>query len=106
MDDIDLKKKLGLKIRQYRKSLNITQELFAEKINLSQRQVSFIEIGKCFPSPESLVNISRVLNCSIKDLFDFEFIEDLDCMKLELNNMIENYSEDKLKILYIVAKNL
>lgn len=106
MDDIDLKKKLGLKIRQYRKSLNITQELFAEKINLSQRQVSFIEIGKCFPSPESLVNISRVLNCSIKDLFDFEFIEDVNYMKLELNNMIENYSEDKLKILYIVAKNL
>lgn len=106
MNDIELKKKLGLKIKQYRKALNITQESFAEKINLSQRQVSFIEIGKCFPSPETLVNISNILKCSIKELFDFEFIEDLNYIKSELNSMVENYSEDKLKILYIVGKNL
>lgn len=106
MNDIELKKKLGLKIKQYRKSLNITQESFAEKINLTQRQISFIEIGKCFPSPETLSNISNVLNCSIKDLFDFDSVENIEYVKKELNKMLNNYSEDKLKFLYLIGKNL
>ena len=106
MNDIELKKKLGLKIKQYRKLLNLTQEVFAEKINLTQRQISFIEIGKCFPSPETLANMSNIFNCSMKDLFDFDSVEDIQYIKSELNNMIETYQEDKLKILYIVAKNL
>ena len=106
MNDIELKKKLGLKIKQYRKSLNITQELFAEKINLTLRQISFIEIGKCFPSPETLANISNVFNCPMKDLFDFETVEDMQYIKSELNNMLKNYSEDKLKTLYLIGKHL
>lgn len=106
MNDIELKKKLGLKIKQYRKSLNITQEHFAEKIDLTQRQISFIEKGKCFPSPETLANISNVFSCSMKDLFDFESVEDINHVKLELNNMLQNYSEEKLKTLYLIGKNL
>lgn len=106
MNDIELKKKLGLKIKQYRKSFNITQEKFAEMIDKTQRQVSFIEIGKCFPSPETLVNISNVFNCSMKDLFDFESVEDIQYIKSELNNMLQNYTEDKLKILYLIGKNI
>ena len=106
MNDIELKKKLGLKIKQYRKSFNITQETFAEKINLTQRQISFIEIGKCFPSPETLANMSNIFKCSMKDLFDFESVEDIQYIKSELSNMLENYSEDKLKTLYLIGKNL
>ena len=68
-----------------------TQEKFAEKIDKTQRQVSFIEIGKCFPAPETLANISNVLNCSMKDLFDFESGEDIEYVKSELNNMIQSY---------------
>ena len=50
--------------------------------------------------------MSNIFNCSMKDLFDFDSVEDIQYIKSELNNMIETYQEDKLKILYIVAKNL
>lgn len=106
MNDIELKKKLGLKIKQYRNNLNITQEHLAEKINLTQRQVSFIEIGKCFPSPETLVNISNFFDCSMKDLFDFESVKDTENIKAELHNMLETYSDAKLKTLYLIGKYL
>ena len=49
----ELKIKLGLKIKEYRKKLNLTQEEFSEKIERTQRQVSLIELGKSFPSPDN-----------------------------------------------------
>lgn len=106
MNDTELKTLLGLKIKHYRKQLGLTQEELGEKIERTQRQVSLIELGSSFPNPEALINIAKVFNCSIKDLFDFEPIINIENLKDELLKLTNKLSEDKLKTLYLIAKNL
>lgn len=106
MNDTELKTLLGLKIKHYRKQLALTQEELGEKIERTQRQVSLIELGSSFPNPEALINIAKVFNCSIKDLFDFEPIINIENLKDELSKLTNKLSEDKLKTLYLIAKNL
>lgn len=106
MDDIELKTLLGLKIKHYRKQLGWTQEELGEKIGRTQRQVSLIELGSSFPSPEAFTKIANVFSCSIKDLFDFEPIINIENLKCELLNLTEKLSEEKLKTLYLIAKIL
>ena len=106
MNDTELKTLLGLKIKHYRKQLALTQEELGEKIERTQRKVSLIELGSSFPNPEALINIAKVFNCSIKDLFDFEPIINIENLKDELSKLTNKLSEDKLKTLYLIAKNL
>ena len=106
MDETKLKKLLGLRIKQYRNKLGLTQEELGEKIDRSQRQVSLIELGSSFPNPITLTNITNVFNCSMKDLFDFEPVDNITNHKEELLEIIEDSSEEKLKTIYIIAKNL
>lgn len=106
MNDTELKTLLGLKIKHYRKQLGLTQEELGEKIERTQRQVSLIELGSSFPNPEALIHIAKVFNCSIKDLFDFEPIINIENLKDELSKLTNKLSEDKLKTLYLIAKNL
>ena len=106
MNDIALKTLLGLKIKHYRNQLKLTQEELGEKINRTQRQVSLIELGESFPSPQTLGSIASAFNCSMKDLFDFEPIENIENLKDELYNIIDKLPEEKLKTLYIIAKNI
>lgn len=106
MKDSELKTYLGLKIKYYRKKLNLTQDELGEKINRTQRQVSLIELGNSFPAPETLINLAQVFNCPMKDLFDFEPVEDIKDIKNELLKNIDKLSDEKLKILYLMSKNI
>ena len=107
MNDTELKTLLGLKIKHYRKQLALTQEELGEKIERTQRQVSLIELGSSFPNPEALINIAKVFNCSIKDLFDFEH---LTLKRTDMINYIENkiqYLDDRnIKFIYKIIKSL
>ena len=53
----NIKKLLGLRIREYRKSLNMTQEKLAELIGIGTPNISYIENGKFAPSVETLEKI-------------------------------------------------
>lgn len=60
---------LGQNIRDIRKSINLTQEEFAEKLNLNPNFVSQIETGKIGISLDNAINICNVANCSPARLF-------------------------------------
>lgn len=106
MNEKEIKICLGAKIKQYRSKLGLTQDELAEKINRTQRQISMIEVGKSFPTPETLANLIKVFGCSIQDLFDFEPIKNIVEFKIELFKIIENLPEEKLKILYQIGKHI
>ena len=71
----NLKEAFGLKVREIRKVKNYTQEVFAEMIDLSPRQLIRIENGENFPSADTLGKISMTLNVHLKSLFDFQWNE-------------------------------
>lgn len=69
---ISVKKMLGLKIKELRKFRKMTQEQLAELIGIEPNNVSKIEIGKNYPTPENLAKIASALNIEIHELFMFD----------------------------------
>lgn len=59
---------IGKRIRIYRRSAGVTQELLAEKINVSPPYISRIETGSASPSLQTLVDICNALDVTIDDL--------------------------------------
>lgn len=60
---------LGQNIRDIRKSINLTQEEFAEKLNLNPQFISQIETGRVGISIDNAINICNTANCSSVNLF-------------------------------------
>lgn len=67
-----LYKKLGLKIKSFRKERNLTIDQLAEKANLNECFLDEIERGRKIPSIDTLVKLSKALNVDIYLLFKFE----------------------------------
>ncbi len=72
MDNI--RKKLGERIRELRKSAGITQEELGEKAELSYKFIGELERGQVNVSLDSIVRIVGALGVKIGDLFSKEKI--------------------------------
>lgn len=59
---------IGKRIKKNRRSRGITQEVLAEKVNVSIPHISRIENGFSSPSLQTLVDICNVLGITIDDL--------------------------------------
>lgn len=60
---------LGDVIRKYRKAQGLTQAQLAEKLELTTRQVMYIESGKSYPKYETLCRIVQVLSIPPDHIF-------------------------------------
>lgn len=104
----NLKIRLGRRIKDLRKSKNITQEKLAEVINMDITSLSKIETGRNYPQPETVEKLANALNISIDKLFLFKDDFSKEEYLNEINNNIKFISNDinKLKILYSVSSSL
>ena len=102
MDEITIKKLVGLRIKQLRKQKGLTQFSLGEKICMDQRQIAYIEGGNCFPSLRTLKNLAEVFGCGLKDLFDYEHLMGEDHLKKEISKKLETTDEERLKLYYSV----
>jgi len=68
---MNIKKLFGKKIKEKRIALGLTQEILAEKIGISPKSLSQIELGNNFVSAENLEAICIALDTLPKNLFDF-----------------------------------
>jgi len=106
MTEDEIKIFFGRKIKQLRNKMNITQFTLGEYADINQRQVAVIETGKSFPSLKTLIKFAEIFNCSLQDLFIFDNLKDRNVLQRELNNMLDDSSDEKVKILYTIAKQL
>ena len=58
------------KLQKLRKENNITQELLADKLNVSRQAVSKWESGTAYPDTEKLIQISKLFNISLDELIN------------------------------------
>lgn len=61
--------KMGQNIKDIRQRLELTQEEFAEKLNINAQFLSQVETGRAGISMENAINICNVANCSSTQLF-------------------------------------
>lgn len=69
---MNIKKLLGKRIQEIRKSKKMTQEQLSELIGIEPASLSNIENGKYYPTAENLDKIFSVLNVKPGELFEFE----------------------------------
>ena len=92
-----LKEQLGLNIKKLRKSKKLTQEQLAEMINIDPKNVSRLEKGNNYPSPETLWSNANALEVDVYELFVFKDTLPYDDMRKEL---LEVMKDDKT-VLYL-----
>ena len=100
-----MKKLFGKRIKELRLRKNYTQEMLAELLGIGERNLSKIECGVNFVSAETLENLSKALNVSYKDLFDFEHLETVAVKKEELLLSIQEEKVD-VELLYGIYSSL
>ena len=66
-----LRKRFGQRILGIRRQKGITQERFAELLDISVGFLSLIERGRNVPSFETLEKMAKRLRMEPRDLFDF-----------------------------------
>lgn len=65
-------KLLGANIKKYRESKNFSQELLAEKVNLSREYITRIENGQKFVSLRKLFLLADILGVKFSDITNFD----------------------------------
>lgn len=99
---------IGLKIRNRRKALNITQETIANILDVNASHISNIECGRAHPSLTALVQIANILQCSVDCFLDGEYTyKTAQSEKHSLDDQIMDKlkfcdSEKKLKLCKII----
>ena len=61
--------KIGKFISKVRKEKNITQEQLADKLHITNRAISKWENGICLPDVSIMMELCKILDISINDLF-------------------------------------
>ena len=99
-------KLIGQRIKQLRRINGVTQEMLAEKVDLSRVYIAYIEMGKRKPSLESIVKISQVLNTSTDNILignttpnDNDYQLDLSLLLVDCSNYEKRIIIDTIKAL-------
>lgn len=97
MSETAFLKEMGQRIMLRRKSLRLTQEELAEKMDVSTQMISNLELGKKAIRPENLAKV-----CDILDVSADYVLTGSKRQKEEINTLIEKLmelSENELKII-------
>ncbi|MBL3848196.1 helix-turn-helix transcriptional regulator [Bacillus paranthracis] len=103
---------IGIRVKEIRSSLAMSQQSFADAIEVSKGMVSLIESGKKKPSRETVSKISNLGSVSadyVMGLSDYKNLDEIQSseVKTELHDMIskiEKLDEDKQKLILSMIK--
>lgn len=84
MTDLDFKE-IGLKIKERRKAVGVTQEHIANELEVNPSHISNIECGRANPSLTALVKIANILECSVDFFISGEYTD----KKIKVLKMID-----------------
>lgn len=99
------RKLLGGRIKELRKLRKLSQEGLSEGVGIDPKHLSRIEVGRGFPSLDTLEKIAMVLKVEIKDFFEFNSKEaNRKDLKETINKLLKETDEDRLRLLAKVIK--
>jgi len=102
---VDIKKLLGGRIQEIRKSKKITQEFLAENIGIETVSMSNIERGRYYPTVENLSKIIDVLEVQPEELFKFKHLMPVEDLIKEMNTAM--FKDEKLtRLMYKFFKSV
>jgi len=103
---LNIKKQIGLKIKQLRMQKGLSQEQFAEKIGIATRTLCGIEIGKNFFTADTLEKMLEILEITPQDLFKINHLKQQEDLVEEIITSIKNIKDrEKIEIIYKIIKS-
>lgn len=103
---------IGQRIKERRKELNITQTQIQQKTSISSGNLSCIENGKYLPSAIALLELSKILDCSVDWILTGESSTSTNTICLDneeialLNGFRELPKEDQEELMEILQMKL
>lgn len=103
-----MKETFGQRFQRLRKNKNLTQDDIASKVNISPQAVSKWENDVSYPDISILLDLSKILNCSLDELLgketeSIQVLEKKDKDKLMIKIKVNSKDGDKVKINIPVA---
>ena len=102
----DDRKYIAKKIRLARKNAKLTQEELAEKIGISAKQISRIEIATYSPSLSTFLKLINVLNIDISDFGVQNFKETQNTTRDNLIKLIYSSSDSEIEFYYSILDTI
>ena len=103
---LDIKKQLGLRIKQIRQQHGYSQEQFAERLGIAPRTLCGIELGKNFFTADTLEKILEVLEITPQDLFKINHLQPQEDLVDEIISFVKNIKDrEKIEIIYKIIKS-
>ena len=68
---MDIKEKVGKRVKELRNKLGVSQEELADMAELDRTYITSVECGKRNISIINIEKIAKALNVTLKDFFDF-----------------------------------
>lgn len=88
---------IGEKLAKLRKEQNLTQEQFAEVLQVSRQSVSKWELNTAYPDTEKLIRISKLFDCSL----DYLLKDEIEQMDENLISASESAKSDKMTAMWL-----
>jgi len=104
-NEIDVKKLVGKRIREYRQRHKMSQEQLSEIIEIDSKHLSNIELGKNMPNPQLLLRIAHAFGIEMKELFEICHLLPDEELKKETLNLIDKLSGEQLRYAYKYIKS-
>ncbi len=99
------KEKIGEKIKKVRMLRGITQHDLAEKVGLTEKQISKIETGVHYPKFQNFIKILEVLGISMRD-FDGDASNETNVIVKNINKILFKANTEELKQYLIFIRHL
>jgi transcriptional regulator with XRE-family HTH domain len=95
---------LGARIKELRKRGGLSQDQLAEKVGIEAKYLSRIEVGKRYPSLETLEEIADALEVEMKELFEYSHHSE-DAANLHgIESLTQKASKDELMLIHRLIK--
>ena len=95
---------LGELIKFWRQKRNLTQEMLAEKVELTPGFISLIETGKKRASLETLIRVCKELEITLNDLLVVNQITQPNDYNVEFVQLISNLNEFERNLIFEIIK--
>ena len=93
-------KLIGKRVKEIRKMRKMSQMLLAEKSEISDAYLSYIECGKKKPSLDVIIKIAESLNTSVDSLLEGHQNISTGSYEKELSGIMEDCSPFEKRVLY------
>jgi len=103
---MSIKKLFGKRIKDLRIKQNLKQAQLAEIVGIDPKHQSCIENGKNFPSTDLIEKYAKAFNIEACELLIIEHYEPKEKILLKLQNLLNNVSENDLKLIYRICLDI